>query len=170
MSPGGPGAGCHPPVRTLLPIWSRAKEEVASLPGQDPGFSGPDPQRPLLDSDLLLPYFTPQPPGRAFSHLQLGLPDVTAQGNRRSRLPLVWAWSLIFQVPNEKSNQSFLKETSPGCSLEGLMLKLKVQYFGHLLRKAGSLEKTLMLGETGGGGEGDGGGRDDWMASPTQCT
>ena len=45
-----------------------------------------------------------------------------------------------------RSNQSILKETSPGCSLEGLMLKLKLQYFGHLLRRAGSLEKTLMLG------------------------
>ena len=48
------------------------------------------------------------------------------------------------------SNQSILKETSPGCSLEGLMLRLKLQYFGHLLRKADSLEKTLMLGETEG--------------------
>ena len=49
-----------------------------------------------------------------------------------------------------RSNQSILKETSPGCSLEELMLKLKLQYFGHLLRKADSLEKTLMLGETEG--------------------
>ena len=49
-----------------------------------------------------------------------------------------------------KSNQSTLKEISPGCSLEGLMLKLKLQYFGHLLRRAESLEKTLMLGGSGG--------------------
>ena len=47
------------------------------------------------------------------------------------------------------------KEISPGCSLEGLMLKLKLQYFGHLMRRVDSLEKTLMLGEIGGGGEGD---------------
>ena len=49
-----------------------------------------------------------------------------------------------------RSNQSILKEISPGCSLEGLMLKLKLQYFGHLMRRADSLEKTLMLGGTGG--------------------
>ena len=49
-----------------------------------------------------------------------------------------------------RSNQSILKEISPGCSLEGTMLKLKLQYFGHLLRRADSLEKTLMLGEIGG--------------------
>ena len=53
-----------------------------------------------------------------------------------------------------RSNQSILKETSPGCSLEGLMLKLKLQYFGHLMRRVDSLEKTLMLGGIGGG-EGD---------------
>ena len=49
-----------------------------------------------------------------------------------------------------RSNQSILKETSPGCSLEGMMLKLKLQYFGHLMRRADSLEKTLMLGKIGG--------------------
>ena len=49
-----------------------------------------------------------------------------------------------------RSNQSFLKEISPGCSLEGLMLKLKLQYFGHFMRRVDSLEKTLMLGGTGG--------------------
>ena len=54
-----------------------------------------------------------------------------------------------------RSNQSILKEISPGCSLEGLMLKLKLQYFGHLMRRIDSLEKTLMLGRTGAGGEGD---------------
>ena len=61
------------------------------------------------------------------------------------------------QVPwtARRSNQSILKEVSPGCSLEGLMLKLKFQYFGHLIRRADSLEKTLMLGEIGAGGEGD---------------
>ena len=50
-----------------------------------------------------------------------------------------------------RSNQSILKEISPGCSLEGLMLKLKLQYFGHLMRRADSFEKTLMLGKIGGG-------------------
>ena len=54
-----------------------------------------------------------------------------------------------------RPNQSILKEISPGCSLEGLMLKLKLQYFGHLMRRADSLEKTLLLGGMGAGGEGD---------------
>ena len=58
----------------------------------------------------------------------------------------------LFRVPwtARRSNQSFLKEISPGCSLEGMMLKLKLQYFGHLMRRVDSLEKTLMLGGIGG--------------------
>ena len=61
-------------------------------------------------------------------------------------------WRRLSQVPwsARRSNQSTLKEISPGCSLEGLMLKLKLQYFGHLMRRVDSLEKTLMLGGTGG--------------------
>ena len=60
----------------------------------------------------------------------------------------LWCWRKLLRVPwtARRSNQSILKEISPGCSLEGLMLKLKVQYFGHLMRRADSLEKTLMLG------------------------
>ena len=63
-----------------------------------------------------------------------------------------------------------LKEISPRCSLEGLTLKLKLQYLGHLMRRADSFEMTLMLGNIKGGREGDGRGWDDWMASPTQWT
>ena len=64
----------------------------------------------------------------------------------------LWCWRRVFRVPwtARRSNQSILKETSPGCSLEGLMLKLKLQYFGHFMRRVDSLEKTLMLGEIGG--------------------
>ena len=60
----------------------------------------------------------------------------------------LWCWRRLLRVPwtAKRSNQSILKEISPGCSLEGLMVKLKVQYFGHLMRRADSLEKTLMLG------------------------
>ena len=63
-----------------------------------------------------------------------------------------WCWKRLLRVPwtAKKSNQSILKETSPGYSLEGLMLKLKLQYFGHLIRRVDSLEKTLMLGGIGG--------------------
>ena len=64
----------------------------------------------------------------------------------------LWCWRRLLRVPwtSRTSNQSILKEISPGCSLEGLMLKLKLQYFGHLMRRADSLEKTLMLGGIGG--------------------
>ena len=60
----------------------------------------------------------------------------------------LWCWRRLLQVPwtARRSNQSILKEISPGCSLEGLMLKLKLQYFGHLMRRVDSLDKTLMLG------------------------
>ena len=64
----------------------------------------------------------------------------------------LWCWRRLLRVPwtARRSNQSILKEISPGCSLEGLMLKLKLQYFGHLVRTVDSLEKTLMLGGIGG--------------------
>ena len=64
----------------------------------------------------------------------------------------LWCWRRLLRVPctARRSNQPILKETSPGCSLEGLMLKLKLQYFGHLMRGVDSLEKTLMLGGIGG--------------------
>ena len=70
-----------------------------------------------------------------------------------------------------RSNQSMLKETSLGCSLEGLILKLKLQYFGHLMWRADSFEKILMLGKIGGRRRrGRQRMRDGWMASPTQWT
>ena len=64
----------------------------------------------------------------------------------------LWCWRRLLRVPwtAERSNRSILKESSLGCSLEGLMLKLKLQYFGHLMRRVDSLEKTLMLGGIGG--------------------
>ena len=69
----------------------------------------------------------------------------------------VWCWRRLLRVPwtARRSNQSILKEISPGCSLEGLMVKLKLQYIGHLMQRVDSLEKTLMLGGLGAGGEGD---------------
>ena len=64
----------------------------------------------------------------------------------------LWCWRRLLRVPwtARRSNQSILKEIRPGCSLEGMMLKLKPQYFGHLMRRVDSLEKTLMLGGIGG--------------------
>ena len=69
----------------------------------------------------------------------------------------LWCWRRLLRGPwtVRRSNQSILKEISPGCSLEGLMLRLKLQYFGHLMRRVDSLEKTLMLGGIGGRGKGD---------------
>ena len=64
----------------------------------------------------------------------------------------LWCWKRLLRVPwtARRSNQSILKEISLGCSLEGMMLKLKLQYFGHLMQRVDSLEKTLMLGRIGG--------------------
>ena len=64
----------------------------------------------------------------------------------------LWCWRRLLRVPwtKRRSNQSILKEINPGISLEGMMLKLKLQYFGHLMRRVDSLEKTLMLGRIGG--------------------
>ena len=64
----------------------------------------------------------------------------------------LWCWRRLLRVPwtARRSSQSILKEVSPGCSLEGLMLKLKLQYFGHIMRRVDSLEKTLILGGIGG--------------------
>ena len=69
----------------------------------------------------------------------------------------LWCWRRLLRVPwtARRSNQSILKEISPGCSLEGQMLKLKLQCFGHLMQRTDSLEKTLMLRQIEGGGEGD---------------
>ena len=69
----------------------------------------------------------------------------------------LWCGRILLRVPwtARRSNQSILKEISPGCFLEAMMLKLKLQYFGHLIRSVDSLEKTLMLGGIGAGGEGD---------------
>ena len=82
-----------------------------------------------------------------------------------------WCWRRLLGVPwtAKRSNQSILKEISPEYSLKGLMLKLKLQYFGHPMWRADSLEKTLMLGKIAGG-EGDDGGWDGCMASLTQWT
>ena len=84
----------------------------------------------------------------------------------------LWCWWRLLRVPwsARRSNQSILKEISPGISLEGMMLKLKLQYVGHLMRSVDSLKKTLMLGRIGAGGEGDDRGWDGRMASLTLWT
>ena len=84
----------------------------------------------------------------------LGCESWTVKKAERRRIDAfeLWCWRRLLRVPwtARRSSQPILRETSPGCSLEGLMLKLKLQYLGHLIRRADSLEKTLMLGKTEG--------------------
>ena len=84
----------------------------------------------------------------------------------------LWCWRRLLRAPwtARRSNQSILKEISPGCSLEGMTLRLKLQYFGHLMRRADSLERLWCWEGLGAGGEGDDRGWDGWMASPTRWT
>ena len=83
-----------------------------------------------------------------------GCESLTVKKAERRRIDAfeLWCWRRLLRVPwtARRSNQSILKEISPGCSLEGMMLKLKLQYFGHLMRRVDSLEETLMLGGIGG--------------------
>ena len=89
-----------------------------------------------------------------FPVVMYGCESWTVKKAERRRMDAfeLWCWRTLLRVPwtARRSNQCILKEISPGCSLEGMMLKLKLQYFGHLMRKANSLEKTLMLGGIGG--------------------
>ena len=89
-----------------------------------------------------------------FPVVMYGCESWTVKKAERQRIDAfeLWCWRRLLQVPwtARRYNQSILKETSPGCSLEGLMLRLKLQYFGHLMRRADSLEKSLMLGGIGG--------------------
>ena len=85
-----------------------------------------------------------------FPVVMYGCESWTVKKAERQRIDAfeLWCWRKLLRVPwtERRSNQSILKEISPGCSLEGLMLKLELQYLGHLMRRADSLEKTLMLG------------------------
>ena len=84
----------------------------------------------------------------------------------------LWCWRRLLRIPwtARRFNESILKGISPEYSLQGLKLKLKLQYFGHLMRRTNSFEKTLMLGKIEAGGEGDNRGWDGWVASLTWCT
>ena len=89
-----------------------------------------------------------------FPVVMYGCESLTMKKTERRRIDAfeLWYWRRLLRVSwtARRSNQSILKEISPACSLEGLMLKLKLQYFGHLMRRVDSLEKTLMLGRIGG--------------------
>ena len=97
--------------------------------------------------------------GKVFPVVMYGYENWTIQKAEQQRIDAFepWCWRRILRVlwTARSSNQSILKEISPVCSLEGLMLELKLQYFGYLIQRVDSLEKTLMLGGIGTGGEGD---------------
>ena len=94
-----------------------------------------------------------------FSVVMYGCESWTLKKAEHQRIDAfeLWCWRRLFRVPwtARRSNQSILKEISPVCSLEGLMLKLKLQYFGYQMQRADLFEKTLMLGKSEAGGEGD---------------
>ena len=108
----------------------------------------------LKSRDITLPTKVWLVKAMVFPVVMYGCESWTVKKAERRRIDAfeLWCWRRLLRVPwtARSSNQSILKETSLGCSLEGLMLRLKLQYFGHLMRRVGSLEKTLMLGGIGG--------------------
>ena len=109
----------------------------------------------LKSRDITLPTKVRLVKGMVFPVVMCGCESCTKKKAECQRIDAfeLWCWRRLLRVPwtARRSNQSILKEISPGCSLEGLMLKLKLQYFGHLMRKSDSSEKTLMLGKIEGG-------------------
>ena len=108
----------------------------------------------LKNKDITWPTNVRLVKGMVFPVVMYGCQIWTVKKAERWRIDAfeLWCWRRLLRVPwtARRSNQSILKEISPGCSLEGLMLKLKLQYFGHLMWRVDSLEKTLMLGGIGG--------------------
>ena len=108
----------------------------------------------LKSRDITLPTKVRLVKAMVFPVVMYGCENWTVKKAERQKIDAfeLWCWRRLLRVPwtAQRSSQSILKEISPGCSLEGLMLKLKLQYFGHLMRRVDSLEKTLMLGEIGG--------------------
>ena len=108
----------------------------------------------LKSRDITLPTKVHLVKAMVFPVVMYGCESWTVKRAERRRIDAfeLWCWRRLLRVPwtARRSNQSILKEISPGCSLEGLMLKLKLQYFGHLKRRADSLEKTFMLGKIEG--------------------
>ena len=104
--------------------------------------------------DITLPTKVHLVKAMVFPVVMYGWESWTVKKAERRRIDAfeLWCWRRLLRASwtARRSNQSILKEISPGCSLEGLMLKLKLQYFGHLMRRVDSLEKTLMLGGIGG--------------------
>ena len=112
------------------------------------------PRQHIKSRDITLPTKVRLVKAMVFPGVMYGCQSWTVKKDESLRIDAfeLWCWRRLLRVPwsARRSNQSILKEISPGCSLEGLTLKLKLQYFGHLMRRVDSLEKTLMLGGIGG--------------------
>ena len=108
----------------------------------------------LKSRDITLPTKVHLVKAMVFPVVMYGCESWTVKEAEHRRIDAfeLWCWRRLFRVPwiAKRSNQSILKEISPGCTLEGMMLKLKLQYFGHLMRRVDSLEKILMVGGIGG--------------------
>ena len=128
----------------------------------------------LKSRDITLPTKVHLAKDMVFPVVMYGCESWTIKKAEHRRIDVfeLWCWRRLLRVPwtARRSNQSILNEIRPWCSLEGLMLKLKLQYFGHLMWRADSFEKTLMWERLRAGGEEDDRGWDGWMASPTQWT
>ena len=130
---------CSHEIKTRLVLWRKVMTSLDSI---------------LKNRDITLPTKVRLVKAMVFPVVMYGCESSTIRKAERRRIDAfeLWCWRRLLRVPwtARRLNQSVLKEISPGCSLEGLMLKLKLQYFGHLMRRVDSLEKALMLGGIGG--------------------
>ena len=130
---------CSHEIKRRLLLWRKVMTNLESL---------------LKSRDITLPTKVHLVKAMVFPIVMYGYKSWTIKKAERRRIDAfeLWCWRRLLRVPwtARRSNQSILKAISPECSLQGLMLKLKLQYFGHLMRRVDSLEKTLMLGGIGG--------------------
>ena len=141
-------------------------------PGKNTGVGMTSLDSILKSRDITLPTKVHLIKAMVFPVVMYGCESWTIKKAKHQRIDAfeLWCWRRLLRIPwtARRSNQSILKEISPEYSSEGVMLKLKFPYFGHLMQRADSLEKTLMLGKIEGGRRR--GQHDGWMASPTQWT
>ena len=130
---------CSREIKRCLLLWRKVMTNLDSM---------------LKSRDITLPTKARLPKAMVFPVVMCGCESWTVKKAECRRIDAfeLWCWRRLLRVlwTARRSNQSILKEVSPGCSLEGLILKLKLQYFGHLMRRADSLEKTLMRGKSEG--------------------
>ena len=130
---------CSHEIKRCLLLWRKVMANLDNI---------------LKSRDITLPAKVHLVKAMVFPVVMYGCESWTVKKAEHQKIDALelWCWRRLLRVPwtVRRSNQSILKEISPGCSLEGLMLKLKLHYFGHLMRRVDSLEKTLMLGGIGG--------------------